>query len=103
MDVEVNHRRWGLAGPSLPGLSPTREVPDDHYDPIRCARPRQLRCSPTGGEKLPGLVLRTFRTSFQLNLPAFGHQDERGAATVTSSGLNRQALQLGGVGDQVQC
>ena len=36
---EVNHRCWDLAGPSLPGLSPTREVPDDHHDPVRCPDP----------------------------------------------------------------
>jgi len=30
---EVNYRRWDLVGPSLSGLSPTREVPDDHHDP----------------------------------------------------------------------
>jgi len=28
---EVNHRRWRLGWPS-PGLSSTREVPDDHHN-----------------------------------------------------------------------
>jgi hypothetical protein len=27
MDSELNHRRWGRRWPSLPGLSPIREVP----------------------------------------------------------------------------
>jgi site-specific recombinase XerC len=35
----VNHRRWGLGRPSLPGLSPTQEVPDDHHNPACCPRP----------------------------------------------------------------
>jgi integrase len=36
---ELNHRRWGLGGPSLPGLSPAREVSDDHHDLACCPRP----------------------------------------------------------------
>jgi len=29
----LNHRRGGHGGPGLPGLSPTREVPDDRHNP----------------------------------------------------------------------
>src|SRR6266581_882576 len=31
----------GLGGPSLPGLGPTREVPHEHHDLVRCPRPRR--------------------------------------------------------------
>ena len=38
-DGEVNHRRWGL-GWTSPGLSPAREVSDDHHRIVRIHRDR---------------------------------------------------------------
>jgi hypothetical protein len=40
-DSEVKHRCWGHGWPSLPGLSPTREVPHGHH--VRVHRYRHCR------------------------------------------------------------
>ena len=66
----MNHRCWGLAGPSLPGLSSTREVPDDHHDSIRTRPSRagvhQHRAARAG--RLPGRLQRPDREAYELDL-----------------------------------
>ena len=43
----MNHRRWGLGWPGLRGLSPTREVPDDH-DHVRYIHTKIVLVDPLG-------------------------------------------------------
>jgi hypothetical protein len=63
---EVNQRRWGLGGPSLPGLSPTREVPDDHHDIDSVYRGRRRRVGihpprTARADRVPGRIRRVSR------------------------------------------
>jgi hypothetical protein len=57
----LNDRRWGHGGRAFQGLGPTREVPDDHYDPVCCRGPagagvHQYRAA--GACWLPGWLYR---------------------------------------------
>jgi hypothetical protein len=67
---ELNHRRWDQVGPSLPGLSLTREVPDGH-DPVRCPDPgcagvRQHRAA--GAGRFAGRHCGLTRQAYELDL-----------------------------------
>jgi integrase/recombinase XerD len=68
---ESNHRRWDHGGPSLPGLSPTREVPDDHHDLACCPDPSRAgvhQHRAAGASRIPGRVQRLDRQAYELDL-----------------------------------
>ena len=69
----MNHRRWGLGWPGLRGLSPTREVPDDH-DHVRYIhrnhrrRTGLRRFRAAGAGWVPGRLHRLDPSGYSLDL-----------------------------------